>query len=146
MNSQNHEWIEIYNPTDEDVSLKDWTLEDGSGLITIIHANKIVSAGGFALLSKSASTWSFWDEDLGAIKVELGSQIGDGLDNSGDRIILKDNNGTFVDSLSYGDDVSQLDPSIPLVANGSSFERKTPGLDSDVAGNFEERDPPTPGI
>jgi len=143
---QNDEWIEIYNPTDEDVSLKDWTIEDNSGLVTIIHANKIIPAGGFALISKSASTWRFWDEDAGAIKVELGSQIGDGLNNSGDRLILKDKNGIFVDSLSYGDDVSQLDPSIPLVTAGSSFERKTPGLDSDVAGNFEERDPPTPGI
>ena len=128
------------------MSLKDWTIEDNSGLVTIIHANKIVPAGGFALISKSASTWRFWDEDKDAIKVELGSQIGDGLDNSGDRLILRDNNGIFIDSLSYGDDVSQFDPSVPLVPIGFSFERKTPGLDSDVAGNFEEIDPPTPGI
>ena len=38
---QNNEWIEIYNPTDEDVSLKNWTLMDNSGLVTTIHANKI---------------------------------------------------------------------------------------------------------
>ena len=143
---QNNEWIEIYNPTDEDVSLKNWTLMDNSGLVTTIHANKIIPAGGFALLSKSASTWRFWDEDDDAIKVELGRQIGDGLDNEGDHLILSNPSGDEIDSLSYGNDVSQLDPSIPLVTIEHSFERKTPGLDSDVAGNFEERDPPTPGI
>jgi hypothetical protein len=142
---QNDEWIEIYNPTSQGISLKDWKLVDNSGAETIIHDNKKVPAGGFALVSKDADTWKFWNENPAAVKIELGQQIGDGLDNSGDRLILKNPAGQIVDALSYGADTSVFNPSIPPVPLGSSFERKTPGFDTDAAFDFVTRTPPTPG-
>jgi len=142
---QNDEWIEIYNPTDHKISLKNWKLVDNSGAETIIHTDKKVPAGGFALISKDADTWKFWNENPAALKVELGQQIGDGFDNSGDHLILKNPSGQVIDSLSYGADTSVFNPSIPLVPLGSSFERKTPGFDTDTAFDFVTRTLPTPG-
>ncbi len=143
---QNDEWVELYNPTDHDISLKNWTLTD-NGATTIIHPNKIIKAGGFALISKDHSTWNFWNEDPSAIKVELGSQIGDGLDNAGDHLILKNNSGTEVDRMSWGTDTSGFIPPAvnPVVPLGHSTERSAPGFDTNAASDWIDRNPSTPG-
>lgn len=143
---QNDEWIELYNPTYQDVSLKNWTLTDNSGNAVKINANKIIEADGFALISKDSSTWKFWDENKDAIKVELGKQIGDGLDNSGDHILLKDPNGNLVDVTAWQTDTFVWNPAIPQVTLGASIERLTAGFDFDLPSDWEEQNPPTPGI
>ncbi len=142
---QDDEWIEIYNPTDHEISLKNWKLVDNSGIETIIHPNKKVPAGGFALISKDASVWTFWNEDPDAKKVELGSQIGDGLDNGGDHIFLKNPTGATVDAVGWGSDTAVWNPAVPLVSLGSSTERLAPGFDTNAPSDWEERNPPTPG-
>lgn len=142
---QNDEWVEIYNPTDHDISLKNWTLTDNSGKPTKINANKKVLAGGFALLSKSASTWKYWDEDPAARKIELGSQIGDGLDNTGDHLYLRNPAGGDVDFVAWGDDTEDWDPAVPGVSMGKSIERLVPGFDTDMVSDWHDQNPPTPG-
>jgi signal peptidase I len=142
---RNDEWVELFNPTDHDISLNDWTLMDNSGKATKIKSSKKIKAGGLALLSKSAATWKFWNENPAVVKIELGQQIGDGLDNAGDHLILKNPVGQTIDALSYGTDTFVFNLPIPLVPLGSSFERKTPGFDTDSAFDFVTRTPPTPG-
>lgn len=141
------EWVELFNPTDHDISLKNWTLADNSGQISIIHANKIIKAGGFAILAKSASTFTKWSIPANTLKVELGDQIGDGLDNAGDHLILKNNLGAEVDRMSWGTDTSgfappAINPAVPL---GSSTERLVPGLDTDIVSDWHSQNPPDPG-
>lgn len=143
---QNDEWIELYNPTDQDISLKNWTLTDNSGNAVKINANKIIESHGFALISKDSSLWKFWDEDKDAVKVELGKQIGDGLDNSGDHLLLKNPQGNLSDSVGWQEDTFVWNPAVPQVALGSSIERKTAGFDFDLAADWKEQKPPTPGI
>lgn len=131
------QWIELYNPTDHDISLKNWTITDNSGRPTVIRANKKIKAGGFALLSKDASLWKYWNEPKSALKVELGKIIGNGMDASGDLLILK-NNGVEADRMSWGG-------TIPTVPPGHSTERLVPGFDTDVFTDWLDRFPPTPG-
>ncbi len=147
MLGQNDEWVELFNPTDHDISLKDWTLTDNSGATSITHANKIIKAGGFALLSKDASTWTHWIVPAGALKVELGNQIGDGLDNAGDHLILKNSGATEVDRMSWGSDTTGFTPPAvnPLVPLGHSTERIVPGFDTDAVTDWHDQNPPTPG-
>lgn len=142
---QNDEWVEIYNPTDTAVSLKNWKLRDDSGLATTITANKSVPAHGFALISKSASTWSMWSEPSSATKIELKKNIGDGLGNDGDHLLLLSPQGFEVDQVGWGDDTTVWDPAVPPVVLGSSIERLTPGFDNDVIGDWEEETSPSPG-
>jgi hypothetical protein len=144
---QNDEWVEIYNPTNRPISLKDWSLTDNSGNITIIHPNKSIPAGGFAILAKDASTFKYWSIPSSALKVELGQLIGDGLDNGGDHLILKDNQGNEVDRMSWGSDTSGFTPPAtnPIVSLGDSTERLAPGFDTNAVTDWHDQHPPTPG-
>lgn len=141
---QNHEWIELYNATDEKISLKDWTLTDNSGA-SVELKNKKIKPGEYVLITKDSSTWKFWNEHKDAVTMNLGDQIGDGLDNDGDRLILKDASGQIVDYVAWGNDTTIWNPAVPLVAEGASIERDTPGFDTDSPSDWGEQLPPTPG-
>jgi len=131
----NNEWLELYNPTDKDISLKNWSLVDNSGIQSKINANKIIMAGSFLLVSKDASTWKYWDIKPAKDKLELGNQLGDGLDNNGDQLILKNAIGVEVDRMGWG---------TGIIA-GHSIERLTPGFDTNDPSDWTDRFPPTPG-
>lgn len=128
---QNHEWIELYNPTSADISLKNWSLSE-SGSSWKINANKIIKAGGFALVSKDASVWRYWNENIKAAKIELGQFPK--LDY-GDQLILKDNTGSPIDQVEWG----SITPPI-----GSSLARLVPGYDTDQPTDWLSSTPPTP--
>ena len=143
---QNHEWVEIFNPTEFDVSLKDWKLLDNSGNENVINANKSVPAGGFALISKDASVWQYWNEDPNATKIEIGGNIGDGLGDDGDHLYLKDPDGSIVDFTAWQTDTEIWNPAVADVAEGHSIERLIPGFDYDLVSDWEDEFPPTPGF
>ncbi len=141
------QWVELYNPTDQEISLKNWTITDASGNSTIVHPNKKINAGGFAVLSKDASLWKYWDEPKSVLKVELGKYVGDGLGLGGDLLILKNKQGVEVDRMSWGTDTSGFTPpgTNPVVPVGHSTERLVPGFDTNAASDWLDRNPPTPG-
>lgn len=143
---QNDEWVEIFNPTDQDIILKNWTLSDNGGTVKI-NSNTKIKAGGFALISKSTSTWSYWSENPHAVKVTLGSNIGDGLNNAGDRLILRNPSGTEADRMSWGTDTSGFTPFAinPEISIGSSTNRVVPGLDTNSVSDWISNSTPNPG-
>ncbi len=141
---RNDEWVELYNPTDGDIPLKNWKLVDNSGKEIVIKSNKSIKAGGFALISKSASTWRFWQEPK-TLKIELGKIIGDGLDNGGDHLFLKNPQGEMVDGVGWGSDIAVWNPALTKVSQGNSDGRVEPGKDTDSILDWMEEDPPTPG-
>lgn len=143
---QSDEWIELYNPTGQDISLKNWKIVDNSGLVRTIHANKTIKAGKFALLVKSASTFSlFWSVPPGTLIVEMGQIFGNGLDNAGDRVRLLNPSSMEIDAISWGTDTYPPRYTGPII-QGHSIERLAPGFDTDAGTDFEDEFPPTPGF
>lgn len=140
------QWIEIYNPTDHDISLKNWSLTDNSGKKMVIWLNKKVKAHSYILISKNPALWWFIFPFRFFNHLELGRFIGNGLDIAGDRVILKDNKGNEIDRMSWGTDTSGFTPPAvnPKVSVGHSTERLAAGYDTNTASDWLDRHPPTP--
>ncbi len=85
--ASNPEWIELYNPETSNVNLNGWViLFDDSSTTTqkiTLSTNDAIPGNGFKVI-EHPFTSSGW------------------LNNNGDTIILKDQNGSLVDSISYG--------------------------------------------
>lgn len=142
---QSDEWIELYNPTDKPIDLKNWRIVDNSGIPRVIHRRTILRPGRFALLAKSARTFSrFWSVPPGTLIIPLGLPFGDGLDNAGDRVRLLNPSSTEIDAISWGTDTYPPEYGGPIV-QGHSIERLAPGFDTDAGTDFEDQAPPTPG-
>ena len=140
------EWVEIYNKSAQTVNLKDWKIEDNSGTQrTISTSNRNLASGQFAILAKAANVFVLWTIPDSAEKIQLGEIIGNGLANGGDRVVLRDSLGNIIDQMSYGTDVSVLNPSSSDVAEGHSLERVPDGFDNDLGSDFFDTNPPTPG-
>lgn len=133
-----NEWVELYNTTGDDINLESWTISDNSSnpsYIKILPAITIKKNGTLVITAQS-STWSFWN--INSDKISLDKSIGGGLNNDGDRLILKDNLGQDHDKLSYGTDTTYSSV-LPDIDEGHSLERVP------VGGNFVDQSMPTPG-
>jgi len=135
------EWLELFNRSEAAVALVGWTISDNIGTDLIPSLN--LPPGGFALVAANQTALS---ADFAGLAVLLADgRFGNGLANSGDRLILRDGTGKVIDALSYGNDTSILNPSCPIVARGNSLERRPAGLDTDQASDFTDNAQPSPG-
>jgi hypothetical protein len=128
------EWVELYNPADTTVELNGWTIGDNAGSDTV-PALSLPSE----TVTIIAATANFSDNFPGCsctIVYIADGTIGNGLSNTGDRVILKDNGGTTIDAVSYGTDTTYT--SLPDVAAGHSLERSPAG------GSFVDNANPSP--
>lgn len=93
------EWVEIYNKTKKQVSLNGWTIEEGSGTKTTLDG----LIDKFFILEKPKGN----------------------LNNSGDVIILKNEKGKLIDSLTYGEwDNGNSDSNADIAPDPNSLARK----------------------
>lgn len=142
----NNEWVEIYNPTNSAVDISGWQICDNSSCDTIPNGTPPIPAKGFALITDKASTWGYWPGiPAGTVLVALNSNIGGGLANSGDRVILKDGADSIVDEISYGDDTSVFDPAVPESGRNKTLARIIKGYDYDTAFDWVINAAPNPG-
>lgn len=101
--SAEKEWVELFNPTSSTINLAGWFLLDNSSTTSLEGE---VLASGFLV-------------------VEFSSR----LNNSGDRLILKDSDGEIMDQVTYGDfDDGDLSDNLPPPAAGTALARKIDGL------------------
>jgi len=96
-NGQFGEWIELYNDGAE-VDLSGWKLYVDGGGELLFSLTKTIPANGYLLVERTTS--SMLDPVPGVFD-ESGSFGGGGLSNAGEHLVLKDTNGTDVDTLNF---------------------------------------------
>lgn len=104
------EWVEIFNTTSKEIDLTGWKIEEGSQAKT--NLSGIISASGSG-------------------KFKVVDKISGNLNNAGDIIILRDNQGNLIDQVAYGiwDDGDKAN-NAPTAADPGSVARKFDGLNS----------------
>ena len=113
------EFVELFNTTDSDIDLSNWTFSDASSSSTITSA--IVPAQDFLIITSNSAVSLF--EPFGTT---VGVSSFPSLNNTGDNLSIKDQNGVLIDSVSYTDDwyrddikddggwsLERIDPNIP---------------------------------
>lgn len=139
-----NEWVELYNPTNNQIDLQDWSIGDGSSNDIISAVPFVIDPGERIVITDAATTANFWDFS-GVAVVYLGSSISGGLANSGDVVTLFDPSDAVIDSVSYDSNTEAFDPSIAGVPAGSSIARVPATTDTDTAADWMELTSPTPG-
>lgn len=141
------EWVELYNPTFNTISLTSWSIKDNTSCDNLPSVS--IPALGFAIVSShtEAEFKAVWSVPTGVIFVQSPTAIGNGLANN-DELMLKDglcSSTNIVDYISWGSNTDGLNPSIPVTVRGFSSERSPDGVDTDTKNDFVDRNPPTPG-
>lgn len=167
------EWIEIYNPTVEQVDLSNWYLGDmvadvgalpddcGDGMYRF-PAGAMLPAGGVVVVAQQAADvvgfapdYEFLidpNRDTGEVpnmvRADPGTCDGLALANAGDEVVLRDADGAVVDAVTYGGGAfPDVVPHPGEVNTGHSLERRPPERDTDdCSRDFFDRYPPTPGV
>ena len=103
-------------------------------------------SGAFAVVAGRVASFMVNFPGFSGLIVEMpDGTIGNGLGNTGDRLLLRDSRGVLIDALSYGDNTSVFDPPCPAVAAGHSLERRPAGYDTGQASDFVDNASPSPG-
>jgi|GEM_PF-2133906 len=141
-----NEWVEIYNPTSANVDLSNWKICDTNTSCDTIPAGNILGPRKFAVIVASATTWDYWpDMPADALKINLNSNTGNGLSDSGDSVILKNASGAKIDSMSYGSVTTELNPAVTVSRIGNSLARIVKGYDANTANDWIVNATPNPG-
>lgn len=107
--------VTLYNPSEVAVNLSGWTLRDN----TSTH-----SFGPGSIITAKASLSFTWPQ-------------ASGLSRSGDRMSLHNSSAVPVDSLSWGNDVTQMNPAITIGNSSSLLTRKSLTIDTDKATDWQ---------
>lgn len=96
--SQYGEWIELYNSSPEPVSLLGWKLYSDGGTTLVYTFKKSIGAEEYLVAERTTPSTP---DPLPSINDETGPFSGNGFSNAGEDVVLKDQKGTTIDSLSY---------------------------------------------
>ncbi|MBI4498898.1 MAG: lamin tail domain-containing protein [Chloroflexi bacterium] len=120
------EWVELYNPEPVPVSPQGWTLEDNHGQDELTGP-ALPPGGVLVVAAERAAFLAAWPAFRGTVVEVADRTLGNGLANTGDRLVLRDALGRVSDALSWGSDATILDPPCSQVAEGHSLERHPAG-------------------
>jgi hypothetical protein len=110
--------VTLYNSTDQPLAMAGWRLTDGTHVLNI-------GTGNIAPKSTFVFTWPAASE----------------LSPVGGHLVLqnpaKDPSGTAIDSVSWGNDATQLKPSVATTSNTVQIARKTLTADTNTANDWQ---------
>ena len=124
------DWIELYNPHNQELPLAGWSLNDEGGTAPYTFAESAsISAHGYVVVCVDSEAFS---EFFPAITPEEGN-LAFGLSAGGDRVTLLDADDALIDQVVYNDAIPW-----PLAADGSgpTLELLHPSLDNALPENW----------
>lgn len=127
------EWIELFNRSEKEISLKNYRIMDNSGAEAIIDGSLNFLPDQFYVIADDSSILNFYSKIENLIVVNFPT-----LNNSGDDIVIKDSLNRIIDSVGYTSDWGGT--------NGNSIERISVEESSLNIDNWKESKFPTPGI
>ncbi len=109
--SPNVEWIEIYNRSEKDFSLKNWHVRDSGINWNTISSDKILAANSFAVVSNDTiSVKNYYDNNMLFFQTYSWSN----LNNDEDEVIFADKYYTILDSVFYSDQAIDFEDNYSL--------------------------------
>lgn len=150
-----NEWLEIYNPTKDDVNVNGWSVCNSEGCDTLASRDLSIPAKGFAVVAYKENTWNYWNVPDDAIKINLSSVIGaNGLGNTSDMVSLKNAAGETIDEMNWGAGNSRWtnydsgiwSTGVSANAQGKILGRVTNGYDTDRASDWKIYDLPKASV
>ena len=153
-NDNCYEWIELYNPSNNSINISGWSLTDNSAtdflLGNTINGNgtTIIPQKSYALITDQ-NTKIYENSSIFNKTIKLfvdDSSIGNGLGNSGDKIILKNSTGASIDDVEWIVNYTDVTGSpADEVFEGSSLSRYQNIDTNNSSKDFHECISPTPG-
>jgi len=118
------EWVEIYNGTDQSITLTEWALKENNTNHRIDAENGQLSSGAFAVIADDKASFQA-DHDISALLLDSSF----GLKNTGESIALVDASNTQVDTVNYTpeDGADGNGNSLQLIGDGWIQASPTPG-------------------
>ena len=89
------EWIELYNRTSKSINLTNWILYSATDLSPYLTLSGTIAAKGYYLIERSPDNATISD-----IVADLAVSFGNGLNNSGENLILSHASST-IDQIPY---------------------------------------------
>ena len=108
----------------------------------------LIPALKYAVIVATSTTVSallpaYWYLPSEVTEIDIGEEIGGGLANGGDRLILKRPDGVVVDEMNWQDDTGVWNPGVPNAAEGNVLARVPSGFDTDSPSDWQELVPPS---
>ncbi|MEX0723289.1 MAG: lamin tail domain-containing protein [Gracilimonas sp.] len=130
------EFVELHNTTDKNFDLQGWTFNDNTGTRRIItDSNYELVTGSYLILAPDSTIIDiFPDRPI----IVMGNRFSS-LNNGSDDIVIRNNDGALIDSLTYDSDWG---------GNEVSLERRSPNASSFYSENWGDSPSPdfaTPG-
>jgi hypothetical protein len=128
----NSEFIELYNPTNKDINISGWTINDSGGIEVIIPSGKIIKAYGFFLIADEG--WSTGKDDSSWPNADVEDEMS--LSNSNYGLALM-NGSNLIDAVGWGNAPTGFfeGTALTIINQGNSSERKSGVIHYDSAGN-----------
>jgi hypothetical protein len=157
------EWIEIYNPGDQEIDLSNYKIGDeetqgsSEGMLQFPQGHSISPGQVIVIANNAISFFGVYGFNPDFEITDSGSQVPEmiayaswgtsniQLSNTGDEVLLLNDSDEFVDSISWGSSAWAFDPSAKDVSDGHSLERWPVSWDTDSADDWRDQEFPDPG-
>lgn len=158
------EWIEIYSRGSAPISLNGYKIGDGEsqgdreGMYHFPRGTVLDPAEIVIIANRAADFFAIYgfkpdfeitnsDEFIPDLRKYKGWAVGGlNLSNSGDEVVLLNEDDLIIDAISWGDSTFAFDPSVPEVPQGYSLERTPADQDRDRASDWRGQPSPAPGM